>query len=192
MSLEVLATAEGWLAEQGSPLYLGSLLPVVAGGFGGMGKGDWVVAGPRERVGAVLRGCPVERLLDPALGARPYKLAPTSGAPAARALHAVGLALASGGPVLCFLGAASAAGGAFYEALNSAVLTGAQVIFLLTVRASLDDAPVGPQTAISPGPLAATIGLSVHHSGADAQAVSAAVAQARAAGGPALVEVTLP
>ena len=90
-------------------LPLGPLAPAVAGAFTAMPKGEWVVAGPRTRVGVVLRGCPPRRLTDPAQGARPYKLAPESHAPGSRALHAVGLALGSGKPVLCMLGLASAA-----------------------------------------------------------------------------------
>ena len=110
---------------------LGRLAPVVEGAVTAMNRSDWLVTGFRERVGATLRGCPPERLIDLRAGARPYKLAPTSGAPGARALHAVGLAIASNEATLCLLGAASAASGHFYEALNAAALTGAPVIFVV-------------------------------------------------------------
>ena len=106
--MSTLIEAEAKLAELGPtpfPLPLGPMAPVVEGGFTGMNKSDWIVAGMRERVGAVLRGCPPERLVDGRAGAKPYKLAPASEAPGTRALHAVGLAKASGSPVLCFLGA---------------------------------------------------------------------------------------
>ena len=65
---------------------LGPHAPVVEGGFAGMNKTDWIVCGPRERVGAVLRGANPERLADGNAGARPYKVAPSSDAPGSRAL----------------------------------------------------------------------------------------------------------
>ncbi len=172
------------------PLALGGLAPVVAGAFAGMAKGDWVVAGPRERIGATLRGCPVERLVDPSAGARPYKLAPVSGAPGARALHAVGLALGSGGPVLCFLGLASAASGACWEALNAAALTGAPVLFLHVAPTLTDDAPVGQQLAGDLAAVGDSLGLATRVLDDSSQdAVQQAVADARAGldKGPALL-----
>ena len=162
--LQALARAEqALLALQPKPfpLPLGRLAPVVAGAFAGVQKGDWVVAGPRERIGAALRGCPVERLVDPAVGARPYKLAPVSGSPGARALHAVGLALACQRPVLCFLGLASVASGAAHEALNTAALTGAPVIFLHVAVPLSAEAPVGPQLAGDVAAIAAAHGVEV-------------------------------
>lgn len=183
MSVEQLLAAEAALAALGPkpfPLPLGPLAPVVAAAVPAMAKGDWIVAGPRERVGAVLRGCPVERLVDPAVGARPYKLAPVSGQPGARALHAVGLALGSDRPVLCFLGLASAAGGAAYEALNTAALTGAKVLFLHAAPRLTDDAPVSPQLSGELAAVAEALGLVVVRvDGVDA--LAAAVSQARAA-----------
>ena len=155
MSLDALAAAERDLAALGPkpfPLPLGPLAPVVAGAFTGASKADWVVCGPRERVGAVLRGCAVERLVDPAAGARPYKLAPSSGTPGARALHAVGLAAATNARVLCILGDASTAAGAFHEALNSACLLGARVTFLVVCQPLGEGAPVGTQLATTPWP----------------------------------------
>ena len=53
-----------------------------------LGRGDWWVPGLRERVGAVLRDVPIERLVDGLAGARPYKVAPPTPSPALRALHA--------------------------------------------------------------------------------------------------------
>lgn len=177
------------------PLPLGRLAPVVAGAFAGVQRSDWVVAGPRERIGAALRCCPVERLVDPAQGARPYKLAPVSGSPGARALHAVGLALASQRPVLCFLGLASAASGATHEALNTAVLTRAPVIFLHVAVPLSADAPVGPQLAADLATVAAAHGLEVATvTGPDLSSVQQAVALARQralAPRPQLVSLTL-
>ena len=194
MSLDALAAAERDLAALGPkpfPLPLGPLAPVVAGAFTGASKADWVVCGPRERVGAVLRGCAVERLVDPAAGARPYKLAPSSGTPGARALHAVGLAAATNARVLCILGDASTAAGAFHEALNSACLLGARVTFLVVCQPLGEGAPVGTQLATTPARLASAFDIPVTEVAAETDAVSSAVSAARDADGPHLVQVTL-
>ena len=202
--LLTLARAEAALSALGPlpyPLPLGRLAPVVAGAVSGMAKGDFIVAGPRERVGAALRGCPVERLVDPALGARPSKLAPVSGSPGARALHAVGLALGSERPVLCFLGLASGATGATHEALNAAALTGAPVVFLHVAQPLAEGAPVGRQTAGEVGAIAAAFGVEAQAlslatsdpDAAQAEAVRDAVAQARQralAGAPQLLALS--
>lgn len=172
-------------------LPIGGLAPVVAGAMAGVAKGDWVVAGPRERVGVVLRGASADRLAE-GYGLRPYKLAPSKGGPGARALHAVGLALSSQRPVLCFLANASAAGGAFHEALNTAALTGAPVLFVLTLHELTADAPVGTQLAADPVALAAAHGLDAAWVDPTTDAVQAAVAAAREAGKPALLALRLP
>ena len=191
MTLQEAEVALAALGPRPFPLPLGRLAPVVEGGFTGMSKRNWVVAGPRERIGAILRGCPVERLVDPATGARPYKLAPVSNAPGNRALHAVGLALGTGEPVLCFLGLASAASGALHEALNAAVLTGAPVIFLLTVHPITDDAPISGQLAANPSALAAAHGLQTVQVTADTESVRQAVSDAAASARPTLIEAIL-
>ena len=141
---DLLKTAETELAALCPPtaaIPLGPMTPVVEGGFTGMNKSDWVVCGSRERIGAVLRGAKPARLVDPHGGARPYKVAPVSEAPGTRALHAVGLALGSGAPVLCILGSASAASGAFAEALNTAALSGAEWYFSSPRRPSRTTRP---------------------------------------------------
>ena len=191
MTLSEAEVALAALNPRPFPLPLGRLAPVVEGGFTGISKRCWVVAGPRERVGAVLRGCPVERLVDPAAGARPYKLAPSSNAPGSRALHAVGLALGTGQPVLCFLGLASAASGALHEALNTAALTGAPVIFLLAVHPIADDAPISGQLAGSPSAIAAAHGLATAQVSGSIDAVREAVSAAASAATPTLIEAIL-
>lgn len=179
------------LSPRPFPLPLGRIAPVVEGAFVGFGRKGWVVTGPRERVGAALRGCPVERLVDGFAGARPYKLAPCSAAPGSRALHAVGLALVSREPVLCMLGLASAASGALHEALNVAALTRAPVIFVL-VNLTLDSAaPVGPQIAGSPAAVAAAHGVASVGVGGTLAEVQAAVAAARETATPHLIEIVL-
>lgn len=190
--MSALHEAEARLAALGRApfaLPLGRMSAAVEAVFSGFGQRGWVVAGPRERVGAVLRGCPVERLVDSFAGARPYKLAPVSAAPGNRALHAVGLALASGEPVLCLLGLASAANGAFHEALNTTALTGAPVIFAVLVEPIAAGAPVGPQLSGSAAAIAAAHGLrSQRCSAAEARAI---VAAAREANAPFLLEINL-
>ena len=191
---DLLKTAETELAALCPPtaaIPLGPLTPVVEGGFMGMNKTDWVVCGSRERIGAVLRGAKPARLVDPHAGARPYKVAPVSDAPGSRALHAVGLALGSGAPVLCILGSASAASGSFAEALNTAALSGARVVFLLATTPIEDDAPVGRQLAGNPIDLAKAHGLSAVSVAAKTKDIKAAVANARKGVGPALVHVQL-
>jgi 2-oxoisovalerate dehydrogenase E1 component alpha subunit len=174
------------------PLPLGPLAPAVAGAFSAMSRGDWAFAGPRGRVGATLRGCSPERLVDPTTGARPYKLAPVSDAPGSRALHAVGAALASQRPTLCVLGPASVASGAFHEALNVAALTGAPAVFVLLLQELTDDAPVGRQLAADPVALAATHGWHTQSANPTEDDVHDAVSTAREVGGPALVCVRIP
>ncbi len=193
MKTEGLGEAEARLQALGPipfALPLGRLAPIVEGAFTGMKKSDWIVPGPRERIGAVLRGCPPERLVHAHAGAKPYKVAPASSAPGSRALHAVGLALADNAPVLCILGMASAASGSFAEALNVAALAAAPVIFLVTVERLDDGAPVGRQLAASPATLAEAFGIATARIGADSETVRAAVAAAR--GKLAVIEVSLP
>lgn len=174
------------------PLPIGELAPVVAGAVSALGKGDWWVPSMRERVGAVLRGTPVERLIDGVAGARPFKVAPPGTSPALRALTAVGLAHGSGAVTLVHLGVGSASDGALHEALNLAALLRPNVIFLVSVHALGGDAPLGPQLAASPAGLARAFGIPSSIADAtDPSAVHAAVAAARAAGGPHLVEAQL-
>jgi len=192
--MSTLAKAEAALAALNPkpfPLPVGNLAGTIEGAFAGMDRRCWVVAGPRERIGAVLRGCPVERLVDPSAGARPYKLAPVSTAPGTRALHAVGLALAEQSPVLCFLGMASAATGCFHEALNLATLTQAPVIFLVTIQNLGEDAPINEQISASPAALAEAHGLQAHRVSATRDAVEAAVSAACQTKIPTLIEASL-
>jgi TPP-dependent pyruvate/acetoin dehydrogenase alpha subunit len=189
-----LQKAEATLAELSTPnhaLPLGPLAPIVEGAFGAMKKNEWIVCGPRERVGAVLRGASPDRLIDGNAGARPYKIAPVSDAPGNRALHAVGLALGSEAPVLCILGSASAASGAFHEALNAAVLTDAPVTFLVATTPITDDAPVGRQLAASPLDLAQAHGLSSSAAKPTVKDVKSAVTKARKLAKPSLIHVQL-
>jgi TPP-dependent pyruvate/acetoin dehydrogenase alpha subunit len=175
------------------PVPIGNLAPVVAGSLEALGRGDWWVPGLRERVGAVLRDVPIERLADGLAGARPYKVAPPSPSPALRALHAVGLAVADRTRcALVHLGIGSVADGAFAEALNLAALLRPNVIFVVAVHPLGPDAPVGPQSAATPSDLARAYGIpAVVVDGSSAAAVHTAVTAAKTAGGPQLIEARL-
>lgn len=188
--------AEQQLAALGPlpfPIPLGRLAPAVEALFRAWPRGEWILAGPRERVGAILRGCPAERLVDPAQGARPYKLAPVGSRPASRALHAVGLARGSGAPVLCLLGAAGTATGDLHEALNLAVLTGAPVVFVVLDPPLSPDAPLARQLGPSLEALATAFGLGTASLSAEADAadIQAALlaARERCAAGPQLLHL---
>jgi 2-oxoisovalerate dehydrogenase E1 component alpha subunit len=175
------------------PLPVRGIEAVIAGAVTALRRSDWWLPGPRERVGAVLRGAPTDRLTDAFTGARPYRVVPPTASPANRALYAVGLALADRErAALVHLGVGSASDGSFHEALNLAALLRPNVVFLVAVHPLTGAAPLGPQLATSPARLAAAFGLGTSIvDGEDAQAVHAAVAAALAAGGPHLVEATL-
>ncbi len=186
---DTLITAERALADHGTmPLPLGPLAPIVAGAVQAMAKSDWLVAGPRTRVGVALRGCPPERLVDVRSGARPYKLLPVSMTPGTQALHAVGVAMATQTRTLCILGPASAADGSFHEALNTAVLNQAPVTFLVATPNNQDDAPFCTQLQGSPAALATAMGMPSTVVKGNAKAVHKAVSTNNKKDGPALVE----
>lgn len=195
-AIERVQQADQALAEAGPApfaLPVSGLEAVVVGALQALERGDWWVPGLRERVGAVLRDVPVERLVDGFDGARPYRVAPPTPSPALRALHAVGLGLAEPDrAALVHLGIGSAADGAFTEALNLAALLQSDVIFVVAVHPLGKDAPVGQQTAASPVGLAKAYDIpATEVDGSDAGAVRQAVSQARQAGGPALIEARL-
>lgn len=176
------------------PVVVQGLEAVIVGGVLGVERKDWIVPGQRERVGAVLRGCPVERLADASAGARPYRVAPVSQDPANRLLHAVGLSLAERDrATLCFVGQGSASCGAFHEALNLAALHRVNLIIVAHTW-NLDEpgAPLARQLA---GTLASkALAFGVHATTVDGGLVTAvlsAVAEARAHGGPHLIEARL-
>ncbi|MCB9761044.1 MAG: hypothetical protein H6739_14490 [Alphaproteobacteria bacterium] len=196
-ALRQLREADAWLAEQGPrpfPLPIQGLEAVIVGGYLGIESRDWVVPGLRERTGAVLRGCPKERLVDGFAGARPYRITPITADPAARMLHACGLAMADPDrAVLCFIGQGSASCGAFHEALNLAALHRLHVIFLArTWNLDLPEAPLARQVA---GSLSAkALAFGVHARTVDGGLVTevlSAVADAKAHGGPQFIEARL-
>ena len=177
------------------PLPVDGIESLVAGGFSGIEKTDWVFPGLRERVGAVLRSCPVERLVDGHAGARPYRVAPVSTSASTRLLQACGVAMAhdSEDAVLCFVGQGAAATGPFYEGLNLAALHQLNVIVLVHRRdLSAPESPLSPQVAGSLAAKAQSFGIaSSTVDGSDFDAVKNAVASARKSGGPHLIEALL-
>ncbi len=166
---------------------------IIAGGYMGIEKTDWVLPGLRERVGAVLRGCPADRLVDGHAGCRPWRVAPVTTSPAARMLHACGLAMAyPDDAVLCFLGEGSASCGAFHEALNFAALHHLRVLFLAHAWQRGDDAPYAEQLAGSLSHHAMAFGIKARNvDGGLINQVLSAVSEARAAGGPRFIEAHL-
>lgn len=175
------------------PLPVGDLEAIVVGAVLALRDGDWWVPGQRERVGAVLREVPVERLVDGLAGARPWRVAPGDLSPALRALHALGLWLAHPeAGVVVHVGAGSLADGALAEALNLLALRGARVVVVVAER-DLAGAPVPTQSAASAVALAAAWGVrAVAVDGREAEAVREAVAAALAADGPTVVAANLP
>lgn len=192
-ALDQVRTADAaLLAKGGLPLPVTGLEAVVAGAVTALEAGDWWSPGPRERAGGVLRGAPLDRLVDVADGARPYRIAPAGRGSAERAVRAVGLAHATGAPCLVHLGTASTADGAFHEALNLAAALKAPVVFLVAVHPLDGAAPLARQLHTAPSALAEAFGLhTAVVDGNDATAVHAAVQAARASGGPSLIEAKL-
>jgi len=195
-----LADALDTLREADQALQSGAAVPlpvigleaVVAGAVTAIEPGDWWSPGFRERVGGVLRGAPVERLVEGSTGAKPYKIAPIGDGSALRAARAVGLAHATGRCCLVHLGTGSTADGVFHEALNLAAATQAPVIFLVAVHPLQGAAPLPTQLHAAPSALAAAFGLGTAVvDGNHAGEVRDAVAAARASGGPHLIEARL-
>lgn len=174
------------------PVPVAGIEAVVVGSVSALRRSDWVLPGLRERIGAVLRGAPVERLQHASAGARPYKVVPATASPANRALYAVGLAVGSGTTALVHLGIGSASDGSLHEALNLAALHHASVLFVVAVHPLAGDAPLGRQLAADLGALATAFSLPhTKVDGTDVNAVHSAVLAARDAGGPHLIEATL-
>ncbi|MEO0603973.1 MAG: thiamine pyrophosphate-dependent enzyme [Myxococcota bacterium] len=199
-AVSALSDAETKLAGLGPtpfPLPLGRLAAVVAGTVTALDRKDWWVPGLRERVGAVLRDVPVERLVDGFAGARPYRIAPPGASAALRALYGVGLAMArkdgDDGRVCVSLGIGSLSEGAAHEALNLAVIAELPMIFVVAVPAPDESVPFATQLAVQPTAWAAGFGIaSTEVDGSDAAAVHEAVKAARGTDRLHLVQAHLP
>jgi TPP-dependent pyruvate/acetoin dehydrogenase alpha subunit len=180
---EALATLRAHGAAEADAVSVRGLEALVAGASLGAGKRAWLFPGRRERACALLRGADAARLDE----ARPYRVIPPGKSPGARAMQAVGAALATGERAVVFLGTGSLAYGAALEALARAGATGAEVTFVVGWYA----APGPFEVSLPQGPaaLAAGVGLAaVVVDGNDAAAVRVAV---EAAKGPTLIEARL-
>lgn len=177
------AAFRAWSAAQPPSAGTRGVEALVEGVVAGVAKRVWLFPGRRERGAAILRGADADRIA----AARPYKVVPPGASPSARAMQAVGVALA-GEPALCFLGTGSLGYGAAQEAIQFAAASGAPVLFVLSWYV---DGPFAAPLAIEPAAYARALGLKVASaSGADASAVSAAVSEVGT--GPALVVVEMP
>ncbi len=172
-----------WTASQPAAAGVRGVEALVEGVVAAVSKRVWLFPGRRERGAAILRGADPERIA----AARPYKVVPPGASPSARAMQAVGVALA-GEPALCFLGTGSLGYGAAQEALQLAAGHKAPVVFVLSWYT---DGPFAAPLAVEPAAYASALGMKMASaSGADAASVKAAVASVGA--GPALVVVTMP
>lgn len=177
------AAFRAWSAGQPSSAGTRGVEALVEGVVAGVSKRVWLFPGRRERGAAILRGADAERIS----AARPYKVVPPGDSPSARAMQAVGVALA-GEPAVCFLGTGSLGYGAAQEAMQFAAARSAPVVFVLSWYV---DGPFAAPLAIEPAAFGRALGLKVATaSGADAASVQAAVAEVGA--GPGLVVVTMP
>lgn len=165
-----LRELRAWTAADPSVVSGRGLEPIIVGATLAVSRKTWLLPGRRERGCALVRGAQADRLDE----ARPFRVVPPGPSPAARAVQAVGLAMA-GDPALAFLGTGSASYGAFAEALSLAALRAAPVRFVVSWYEG--EGPFAPQLAASPAALARAMGLpAAEVDGQDVEAVHAAVA----------------
>ena len=182
---EIFETNPDYLSDFGG-VGLGKLAPFIESAVLAMQKRDWISVGLRGQSVACLRGASPANISN---GSSNYKIAPSIGSPAARALQSIGLAVSSGRPVLCLIGNAALGDGQLFEALNLAVLQAASVIFVALER-DTSAMPIAQSTTVSIDILAQTLGLQasmVNHPAG----LGNAVTSAREAGVPALIRVTI-
>ena len=165
---------------------LGKLAPFIESAVLAVQKRDWISVGLRGQSIACLRGASPDNLSN---GSSNYKIVPSIGSPAARALQSIGLAVSSGRPVLCLIGNAALGDGQLFEALNLAVFKNASVIFVVLER-DTSAMPIAQSTTISIDLLAQTVGLQTNTVN-DPAALAKAVTSARKASVPALIRVTI-
>lgn len=182
---ELFDTNPSYLSNFGG-VGLGKLAPFMESAVLAMQKRDWISVGLRGQSVACLRGSSTSNIGN---GSGSYKVAPSIGTPAARALQSIGLAIASGRPVLCLMGNAALGDGQLFEALNVAVLQGTPVIFAVLER-NTSNMPLAQSAAVSIDVLAQSIGLQSSMV-TSAVALGDAVSSARESGAPTLVRVTI-
>ena len=165
---------------------LGKLAPFVESAVLAMQKRDWISVGLRGQSVAALRGASTANIGN---GSSNYKIAPSIGTPAARALQSIGLAKSSDRPVLCLMGNAALGDGQLFEALNLAVLHSASVIFVVLER-DTSKMPIAKSTAVSIDVIALTLGLK-SNTVTDAESLGKAVSSSRETGAPTLIRATI-
>ena len=182
---ELFASNPDYLADLGGA-GLGKLAPFVESAVLAMQKRDWVSVGPRGQSVACLRGASTTNISN---GSGNYKIAPSIGTPAARALQSIGLAKSSDRPVLCLMGNAALGDGQLFEALNLAAIQNSPVIFVVLER-DTSKMPLAQSTAVSIDVIAQSIGLQ-SNTVKDATSLGKAVSSAREKGAPTLIRVPI-
>lgn len=182
---ELFASNPNYLANLGG-VGLGKLAPFMESAVLAMQKRDWVSVGFRGQSVACLRGASPSNLGN---GSSNYKVAPSIGTPADRALQSVGLAKSSGRPVLCLLGNAALGDGKLFEALNLAILQNAAVIFVVLER-DTSNMPLAQSTAKPIDGIAMSLGLATHSVDSTA-GLSDVVSATRESNAPTLIRVAI-
>jgi TPP-dependent pyruvate/acetoin dehydrogenase alpha subunit len=182
---EIFASDPEYLANLGG-VGLGKLAPFLESAVLSMQKRDWISVGVRGQSVACLRGASASNIGN---GSSNYKIAPSIGTPAARALQSIGLAKASRRPVLCLLGNAALGDGQLFEALNLVALQKVPVIFVVLER-DTSTMPLAQSCAVSIDVIAQTLGIAATVVTSH-QALSEAVAAAREESIPTLIRVTI-
>ena len=173
------------------PLPIGRLAPVTAAVVSALPSKCWWAPSLREMAAAVIRGVDIAQIESRAEGHSEARIIGPQASAAGRALTAVGVAMA-GESVVVSLGIGSTSDGAFYEALNLAVLQSLNVTFVVTVEPLSEDAPLTTQVASAPSTVADAFGLqSVVLTGGNMKKIKDAVKKAIDESGPSLVEVRL-
>ena len=173
------------------PLPIGRLAPVTAAVVSALPPKCWWAPSLREMAAAVIRGVELAQIQSRTEGHSEARIIGPQASAAGRALTAVGVAMA-GEPVVVSLGIGSASDGAFYEALNLAVLQSLNVTFVVTVEPLTEGAPLTRQVAAAPSNVAEAFGLpSVVLTGVNMKKIKDAVKKAIDEPGPSLVEVRL-
>lgn len=181
----LFASDPGYLSNLGG-VGLGKLAPFMESAVLAMQKRDWVSVGFRGQSVACLRGASPSNLGN---GSSNYKVAPSIGSPADRALQSVGLAKSSGRPVLCLLGNAALGDGKLFEALNLAVLQNAAVIFVVLER-NTSNMPLAKSSAVSIDTIAMSLGLTTQSVDSTA-GLSDAVIAARESNAATVIRVSI-
>ena len=148
-----------------------------------MQKRDWISVGRRAQVVACLWG----QSSNIGNGYSNYKIAPSIGTPAERAIQSVGLSIASERPVLC-LGNAALSDGRLFEALQLATLQTASVIYLILER-DLEQAPL--VNVSSQGLRHAAQAMGINVSSIEGDEIQSTVTTARDNGGTHLIHVVV-